>query len=190
MTPRFNWAYRYRGILMAPPYLFILLVFFGEWEQEHVIWPVGMSIFLVGVAVRVWAQIHLHYRLRVKKQLTTTGPYRFVRNPIYIANTTMLVGLTVISELVWFVPVMILWCAVVYSFVVRREESHLSDKYGTPYLEFMASTPRWVPSLVPLREARPITKGLLFPSLVAELHCSLLVFPFVGKEIVCHLWFH
>ena len=85
----------------------------------------------------------LHYRLKMRKVLTSTGPYAWVRNPIYIANTSMLVGLTCTSEHFWFVPIMLLWCAVVYHYVVRREESHLRDKYGAHMArEVQSNSPR------------------------------------------------
>ena len=175
-------AYRFRGVLMAPPYLFCLLVFAGETEHDAVIWRIGLTVFFIGVAIRVWAQVHLHYRLRIHKTLTTTGPYSLVRNPIYIANTTMLLGLTVVSELIWFLPLMLAWCVLVYRFVVRREEAHLTEKYGAPYVSYLQTTSRWVPRFGS-RGLRPeMARRFLLPSLVAEAHCLLLVIPLVAKE--------
>ena len=178
-------VFKVRGLLMAPPVLFVLMVTFGEYEHDQVVWPVGFAIFLAGVALRVWAQMHLHYRLSVHKTLTTTGPYAFVRNPIYVANTTMLLGLTVVSELLWFLPVMLAWCVVVYHFVVRYEEAHLTVKYGAPYRAFVERTSRWLPRISDKRLAVTHTmRRFLRPSIVAELHCFLLVIPFLVKEFI------
>lgn len=176
-------AYRLRGIVMSPFYIVLVLVFVWELEYDAIVWPVGLAVFFVGVAVRVWAQTQLHYRLRIRKHLTTTGPYAYVRNPIYIANTFMLVGLTIMSELIWFVPIMTAWCALVYSAVVRYEEHHLADKYGEPYLRYREATPRWIPR-TPDKLRHTAVKPYLWPSLVAEAHCLLLLIPLIGKEFI------
>lgn len=128
----YKWVFRVRGLLMAPSLLVALFVFYGETERHSLVLTLGLGLFLAGVAVRVWAQMHLHYRLRVKKQLTQTGPYGFVRNPIYIANTAIVLGLVALSELLWFLPIMLVWCIVVYSAVVRYEEAHSQTNTAKP----------------------------------------------------------
>lgn len=180
-------AYRWRGPLMAPLYLVLVSVFVGETECDSYVWPVGLILFFVGVALRVWAQTHLHYRLSVRKTLTTTGPYTFVRNPIYIANTLMLVGLTVLSELLWWIPVTLVWCAIIYSLVVRREERHLLEKYGDPYRVYVKTVPRWIPLRPRNREDVGLARRFVWSSLRAEAHCLLLLLPLIGKEVLSHV---
>jgi len=183
MSIPYNKIYKVRGLLMVPPCLFELLVVYRASEWDSLVWPAGLALFLVGVGLRVWAQIHLHYRLRTHKVLTTTGPYGLVRNPIYIANTIILLSLTVLSGLLWFLPVKLLWCVVVYGFVVRREEAHLLDKYGQPYKDFLTSVPRWLPRFSRWSEMVRGERRFLFPSIVAELHCFLLLAPIVLREL-------
>ena len=183
MAVPYNAIYKRRGLLMIPPCLFILFVFYRETESAALVWPAGLALFCAGVGIRIWAQMHLHYRLRERKILTTTGPYVFVRNPIYIGNTLMLLGVTVLSELLWFLPVMLLWCTVVYHFVVRREETHLADKYGEPYREFMRSVPRWVPRLGGGETSVYGVSRFAARSILVELPCFLLILPFVVKEV-------
>ena len=181
---RLRWAFRVRGLLMVPPILFTLLCFRGEFEKDWLIYPLGFAVFGLGVGVRVWAQMHLHYRLRVHKVLTRTGPYRFVRNPIYIGNTAILLGLVIMSELLWFLPVMLAYCAVVYHYVVRYEEAHLSEKYGQPYRAYLAAVPRWLPHRSRKAEPSGAVAEFFLSSLWAEVHCLLWVLPFVAKEWV------
>lgn len=186
MKEPYTTIYKIRGILMAPPYLFLLVTFIGETEWDSLVWPIGLAVFGCGVLIRVWAQMHLHYRLRIRKILTTTGPYAYLRNPIYVANTAMLLGLTVMSELLWFLPLMLVWCMAVYSLVVRREEAHLLGKYGEPYAEYLRKVPRWVPSLKRNRKSSAPPhqpRDYLWQSIVAELHCLLWLIPLVVKEV-------
>ncbi|NIA14642.1 MAG: hypothetical protein GWP08_11230 [Nitrospiraceae bacterium] len=184
MRDPYHFVYKLRGILMVPPAAFAMLVSFHETQLDAVRWPLGLGVFLLGVFVRVWAQMHLHYRLRTRKHLTMTGPYAIVRNPIYIANTLILLALTILSGLLWFVPVMLVWCMTVYHFVVRREEAHLLKKYGAPYANYLDTAPRWLPRMAQNGSERADVAHFLAPSIVAELHCLLWLLPVIGKEAI------
>lgn len=182
------WVYRFRGILVAPPLVFALICFSYETEADALIWPLGASIFLLGWALRIWAQEHLHYRLKGATHLTTTGPYSLTRNPIYVGNTLICLGATVISELIWFVPVTLFWCVGLYSIVVRYEEACLLDDHRELYREYVLQVPRWFPRTFGFK-----TLGLIneyfFPSVVAEAHCLLILFPYIVKDVASR-YFH
>ncbi len=187
MDSRNEWAYRFRGVLMSPLYLVALFVEWGEVNWKYIAWPLGLAVFFLGVAVRVWAQMHLHYRLRVHKTLTDTGPYAYVRNPIYIANTVMLLGLAIFTGLIWFTPIVLAWCILVYRAVVRREEAHLTLKYGQPYVAYLNRVGRWMPHWCQRGENVVEVSRFFMPSLLAESHCLLLLIPLVGKELFLKL---
>jgi len=68
-------AYRLRGFLISLPLLFALFSFSFETENDWISWPIGVTTFFLGLSLRIWAQEHLHYRLKVRKYLTNTGPY-------------------------------------------------------------------------------------------------------------------
>jgi len=95
---------------MVPVVVFLVFFTRGETEDAWVVFPAGLGVFAAGVLMRIWAQVHLHYRLKIHKILTTTGPYAYMRNPIYAGNAAMFVGLCVMSELVWLAPVVLVWC--------------------------------------------------------------------------------
>ncbi len=176
--------FKLRGYLMLPPMLFVLLSQFAECEEHVIVFPLGMTLLFLGVTLRFWSQLHLHYRLSVSKILTLTGPYAYVRNPIYIGNTLILIGLCAMSELLWFMPIMLVWCAVVYHFVVRYEETHLTQKYGELYLEFTKRVPRWLPKLSRVtREAKPDVRAFIMPSVYTELYNFIFILPFFLKEL-------
>jgi protein-S-isoprenylcysteine O-methyltransferase Ste14 len=177
-----KWIYRFRGYLVSPPLIFALIWF--HWEtEEHFLWPLGLSLFLLGVTLRIWAQQHLHYRLRIRKSLTMTGPYSFVRNPIYIGNTLICLGLTIISELLWLFPLTLFYCLGIYSLVVRYEESHLLYKYGEAYRRYMVEVPRWLPKVIRLKNLGLINE-YFHQSIATEIYCLFLLLPYLLKEII------
>jgi hypothetical protein len=92
-------------------------------------------------------------------------------------------GLVVLSELFWFVPVAGLRCARVYALVVRHEERQLRAKYGADYGAYQAEVPRWLPRGTP-PWATGRGRADLRQALRVECHVGLLVAPMVLKELL------
>ena len=176
-------AFHLRGVLIAPLFIFAILCFSYETENDWPIWSAGVLIFLLGFLLRIWAQQHLHYRLMVRKHLTTTGPYCFVRNPIYLGNILLCLGCVVVSELVWLVPIAFFYCFGIYSLVVRYEEGHLSEKYGEPYRQFILEVPRWFPRTIRFKNLG-LTNKYFRASVISEIQCLFLLLPFILKEVI------
>ena len=183
-----RWIYRHRGLMAAPPLIYALMSFHWETELDWLIWPLGGLLVLAGVALRVWAQAHIRFRLKLRRHLATTGPYAIVRNPLYIANTLICVGCTIASELLWLVSITILWCAAVYSLVVRQEEGRLLRKYGHAYRQYASAVPRWVPRRLAAGSVGGAGK-FVRAALFVETHTALAIVPYILKEVVspwCH----
>ena len=181
----FRWVYKIRSLLMAPPVVFLAVCNWWEIETEPLTLGLGGAIFGLGLLLRVWSQVHLRYRLKSMRGLTRGGPYRYVRNPVYVGNILILLGCCLLSELVWFAPIMLLYALAVYHCVVRYEESHLLRKHGGDYEQFLRDVPRWVPRLPagsPCDQAP--TGQWIGPALIAEAHNLLLLVPFLAKEIL------
>lgn len=174
--------YLHRGLLGAVPLILALFLSRGQAENGWLVWTVGLLIFFLGLFGRIWAQQHLQYRLPGPITLTQTGPYGWLRNPIYVSNTLMSVGLTVVSRVLWLVPITILWCAVLYSIVVREEEEWVSKVFGEGYRAYFEEVPRWIPRRSKMRLAW-VTEYLV-PSIRAEIYNLLYLIPFVIKELV------
>lgn len=177
-----QWVYRYRGIVVSPPLIAALVCFRGETEIGSILWPLGTLVFLLGLFIRIWSQQHLHYRLKAPMQLTVTGPYALVRNPIYIGNTLICLGATLVSELLWLVPLTLLGCAAVYSLVVCYEEEHLLGRYGEAYRKYRLEIPRWLP-LIRFKNLK-LMNEYFTASLVAEIHCPLILLAYILKEVL------
>lgn len=178
-----KFAYRYRGELVALPLVYALLCSWHEYENEPILWLAAGITFMLGFALRVWSQQHLHFRLKMEMALTNTGPYSLVRNPIYIGNTLICMALTIGSEVMWLLPVTLLNCVIVYAMVVRHEESHLTEKYGEEYLAYMQQVPRWIPRRLSGAKLQ-WSRDYLRVSLRAEAYNLLLIVPLLLKEIL------
>jgi len=123
--------------------------------------------------------------VNVHKILTMTGPYAYVRNPVYIANTIMFVSMAFFGQLYWFAPVMAVYCMVIYSIVVRYEESCLLAKYGQPYAEYIDIIPRWLPKFNQIQQHTHTNVSQFFvSSFFAEAPSLLLLVPFVIEEVI------
>lgn len=109
----------------------------------------GMLVAIVGLAIRAWAAGHLEKNMA----LAESGPYAYVRNPLYLGTLTVAAGFVIAAER-WELAV--LFAAVfvfVYLPVVELEEQHLSNLFP----EF-ANYKRRVPKLIPRMPHKPDTK--------------------------------
>jgi protein-S-isoprenylcysteine O-methyltransferase Ste14 len=112
------------------------------------------TCFLVGAALtRTWASSYLNakvvYAAEVKTQsLVADGPYRRVRNPLYLGNVLMAVGMgAMMSRIGFFVGLlaMLVFC---YR-LIFREESYLQASQGEQYQRYRNAVPRLWPALLP-----------------------------------------
>ncbi len=174
-------AFKLRGLLMVPLVAFLLFWTRWEWEYEPGVWGVGLALFLVGVALRIWAQRYLRYRLREGKGLATVGPYAWTRNPVYLGNLLMFAGLCVTCELPWVLPFALAWVALVYHAAVRFEEDRLNKRYGEAYTAYCRRVPRWLPR-TPIPTPFAARGASLWRAAAVEWQCLLLVIVPIAKE--------
>jgi len=186
----FNYVmFKQRGKLLVLPLLVVLFIRYGETESDLLVFGLGGAIFAIGLAVRVWAQMHLRFRLRTGMSLTLTGPYAHIRNPVYVGNVFMACGLCVGVELLWMAPLVLLWCAAFYTFVVRYEEASLIERYGPEYVAYLERVPRWFPKLGGSESRTGVSAlNLLGPSLRIECLTLLYWIPVVLKEVLPRWW--
>jgi len=103
------------------------------------------SLVLAGSALRAWGTLHNRYAQGERKTLASGGPYSWLRNPLYVANSLVLLGGFVAAGLWAWLPVAGLWFAFVYTLTVRHEERRLLEKYGSAYTAYCARVGRWLP---------------------------------------------
>lgn len=179
-----HWVFRNRGIIAHLPLLAVLFVRREENVSLAVSWGIGLGLLFAGMALRIWAQSHIHHRLKMALALTTSGPYQLVRNPLYIGNILICSSAMFFAKLPWVAPFIFAWCFAVYSLVVRYEERWLAELYGAPAERYLQEVPRWFPRLS--RLGRIAFWNQFSPMAVrAELHCLLigLIFGLKGLAV-------
>jgi len=84
-------------------------------------------------------------------RLVISGPYRRVRNPMYVAVTAMILGQAALfTDLRLLVYAGVLWAGF-HVFVLAYEEPTLRRAFPEDYAAFFAAVPRWIPRLTPWR---------------------------------------
>lgn len=136
------------GYLVYPPLLAWAEVPLPAWAR----WC-GVALTLAVVPLIVWIHRHLGknfsttLRVRDDHTLVTTGPYRWVRHPMYTALLQLFAGFFLLTSNVLFgvVPYIML----VFIMMVRtpREERQLQEKFGEAYVEYCRRTGRFLPRL-------------------------------------------
>jgi len=83
---------------------------------------------------------------RKEHKLSTSGPYHFIRHPLYTFGTTFFVALGLIADN-WFISLLGLVTFIVMAIRTPMEEANLIEKFGDEYREYMKQTGRFLPRL-------------------------------------------
>ncbi len=130
---------------------FALFCGWGGWEGGPLPWIWGFALLVVGTWLRIWSIRYIGGAARTKgkkaKRLIVSGPFAYVRNPIYIANFFVFSGFILLCGLPWFLPLALGFLFIQYSLIVTFEEDLLKEKFGQPYLDYLKEVPRWIPKL-------------------------------------------
>jgi protein-S-isoprenylcysteine O-methyltransferase Ste14 len=79
------------------------------------------------------------------RNLVVSGPYRVVRNPMYVAGTTFLLGLALVTGSPGLAAYSLLFWLLTATFVLVYEQPALAERFGESYARYRASVPAWVP---------------------------------------------
>ena len=142
-------------------------------KRTFVVYPVAVAAFeyglhlgapvihLAGLPLLVWG--YLQYRLcgkyRVRRggggpglevppdRIVDVGPYRYTRNPMYLGHLIFMAGLAITFES-WLAVALLLFHVVWFHRRVLRDEAHLEERFGSPYLDYKARVKRWIPGVL------------------------------------------
>lgn len=128
----------------------------GTWGETGAKVTVLTSLLLAssGVALRIWGSSYLHATTvwaadSTSQRLVISGPFRFVRNPLYLGNVLFMAAFTPLST-----PpgaLLLLFTVVTLSMALARyEENYLRMTFGVAYVEYAAAVPALVPRITPI----------------------------------------
>jgi protein-S-isoprenylcysteine O-methyltransferase Ste14 len=104
------------------------------WLAEPTGWTVasGALVGAVGEGIRIWAAGHLHK----SREVTASGPYRWVSHPLYLGSSVMGLGLAVASGNLFVALLIGAYLVVALTIAARREEAFLRRTFGQQYEQY------------------------------------------------------
>ena len=116
------------------------------------IWLIGLLPFFAGIILYLWCAGAFTFigkgtpaPIDAPVFLVREGPYRWVRNPMYIGVFSVLVGEIILFHSLSLLAYMLLVGVIVHLFVVFYEEPHLTRRFGRSYEAYLRTVPRWLP---------------------------------------------
>lgn len=155
-----NFFFKYRNILFLFLYLALFIPSPALFREEQLgphyyYWPItlGLIITITGQIIR-GATIGLAYIIRGGKdgqvyaeELVTQGIFNHCRNPLYVGNILMLVGVGILSNSIFYLVVLIPLFLLIYHAIVLAEEKFLRAKFGSSFELYCKKVNRWLPNL-------------------------------------------
>jgi protein-S-isoprenylcysteine O-methyltransferase Ste14 len=90
---------------------------------------IGAAIAIVGESIRLWAAGHLEK----SKEVTSSGPYRYTRHPLYLGSSLIGIGIAVGANHLIVAILIIAYLVATLTAAMRSEEAHLREKFGDAY---------------------------------------------------------
>ena len=127
---------------------FNLGLLFLDWNSWHypsdLRYIVGIPIAVTGLLLASWGikTLGVSNTSGVKDGIVTSGPYRFTRNPQYVGDILIYLGLSVVANslYLWICHALLI---MVFLIAPLAEETWLEEQYGTAYLDYKKNAPRF-----------------------------------------------
>ena len=142
-------------------------------NRTFIVWPLvlfgveallqhGMvAVNLLGLPLLAWGYLQYllvgKYRSRIggggpgisvpPNHIVESGPYRWVRNPMYLGHLVFFAGLAVTLRS-WIALAVFVFHAFWFDRRVREDETRLAELFGDPYREYCRRVKRWIPGLL------------------------------------------
>ena len=158
-TRRYPTAVDTAGVLVRPPLLYLCSILIGsalELVRPLPFAPPSLEASLGGLLV-VAALVLFTFSVREfqgagtplptnrpTRTIVRSGPYRFSRNPIYLAFSLLHLGIAIWTNGAWLLATLAVTLLVMSYGVIAREERYLAGRFGEEYLAYKASVRRWL----------------------------------------------
>ena len=144
--------------LVRPPFVYFAAILVGSALQ--IVWPLHflpsgiapLGAVLVAAAVALFVTSVRQFRAAgtpvpgdsPSTAVVDSGPYRFSRNPIYVAFSLLQLGIATWADSVWLLVTLVGAVAGMALVVIPREERYMARKFGDSYLDYKRRVRRWV----------------------------------------------
>jgi protein-S-isoprenylcysteine O-methyltransferase Ste14 len=105
----------------------IAVVYFAQPTMTTL--AIGAAVALAGQAIRLWAAGHLEK----SREVTTSGPYRFTRHPLYLGSSIMAAGVAIGCRSIVVAAVVSVYMVTTIAAAIRSEEAYLRERFGAAY---------------------------------------------------------
>ena len=140
------------------PFL-IMMVLFARPTLMSVL--IGFIIVLVGECIRFWGVSLAGAETRTTgtvggTYLITNGPFAYVRNPLYVGNMLVYIGVGVMSMALfpWLILIALVWFVFQYTLIITGEEEYLRATFGESYVHYCGAVHRFIPRMIPYRSTQ------------------------------------
>ena len=137
-----SWSHIARRIRVPLGFLFAAFYFWRA-RPDWLSLALGGAIAALGVFLRAMASGHV----KKNEQLTTSGPYAYCRNPLYLGSIIIAIGFAMASRDVWVAVGMSALFVLIYVPVIRTEETFLREQFAE-YESYERRVPRLLPNTV------------------------------------------
>ncbi len=147
-----NFFFRYRSYTPIP--IGIMIIFFARPSSDYLLF--GSALLFFGESIRMWAVSYAGGVTRTRKvgapQLCSSGPYAFVRNPLYVGNMMMYLGVVFIAgaaNVFLMAATTVSFFLIQYTLIISLEEETLNGLFENSYEEYKINVPAIFPRLTP-----------------------------------------
>ena len=145
-----NFFFKFRSFTPIP--IGLMIIYFARSTNSYL--PMGTALLICGELIRIWAVSYAGGETRTRNvgapTLCSSGPYAFVRNPLYVGNMLMYVGIVLIAgaaNIFLMVATTFSFFLIQYSLIISLEEETLDNLFGEKYVEYKKNVPAIFPRL-------------------------------------------
>ncbi|RPI71469.1 MAG: isoprenylcysteine carboxylmethyltransferase family protein [Ignavibacteriales bacterium] len=154
MTNLSSVLFKYRSYTPIP--FLIVMVFLENANLWSLI--LGFVVVIIGELIRLWGVSWAGSETRTTGHMEGTyliisGPFAYVRNPLYIGNILIYTGVGIMSYALfpYLQIIALLFFIFQYYYIIKGEEEFLQNKYGEQFTEYKKNVPRFFPRLLPYK---------------------------------------
>lgn len=178
--------FRWRGVSPLP-FFILMVVLPPDFSWPGCAWIGVVLGILAAEFLRIWTVGYAGSSTRTRgdhvPDLVHAGPFRWVRNPLYLANIALYTLTALLFREGCLSLALLIYSFIQYSFIIAFEEELLERTFGSRYLAYKGAVPRWIPRSPPGIAATP-QKFDLKKALRSERSTLLVMFVLLGVLLV------